>query len=303
MALPKDGFYHFLWPLPFQTDFVHNRVPQPNILLNHARFNAEPLTALMPKTTKYITILRYPATQFNSLFKFMNLGKLISVNVNHKSTSLEYFLDNAFQILKILHQRNSQILINNPSLHLLRNPQLFDLGFDQSFSENEGYIRETIRGISEKFNFVLIMEYFDESLVLLKRKMCWNLEDIVYFKLNKQVTDEHLDLKDMNKITNWTKADLLLYKHFNESLWNEIKKEGKEFWQEVALLRKKNMILSKACLKTGVFTDKPYKGSSATIYGHSLKANISVSLKLLCERMIRSELKYVKHFRTIYQRI
>ena len=33
---------------------------------------------------------------------------------------------------------------------------------------------------------VLIMEYFDESLVLLKRELCWELDDVVYFKLNQR---------------------------------------------------------------------------------------------------------------------
>ena len=78
VALPMDGFYHFLWPLLFQTDFVQNRLPKPNILSNHARFNARPLMELMPDTTKFITILRHPATQFISLFKFMDLGGLIA---------------------------------------------------------------------------------------------------------------------------------------------------------------------------------------------------------------------------------
>lgn len=30
------------------------------------------------------------------------------------------------------------------------------------------------------------MEYFDESLILLKRELCWDLDDIVYFKFNQR---------------------------------------------------------------------------------------------------------------------
>jgi galactosylceramide sulfotransferase len=300
-----DDFHHFLWPLPFQKDFVQNKVPQPNILLNHARFNSRPLMELMPETTKYVTILRHPATQFTSLFKFMDLGGLIGAKGNHTSTiSLDYFLDNAFRILKTLHQHNSKILINNPSLYLLRNPQLFDLGFDQSFSENESHIREIIARISNKFHLVLIMEYFDESLVLLKRKMCWSLEDVVYFKLNKQIgmNEPYWNPGIRGKIMQWTKADVLLYEYFNKSLWNEIKNEGVSFWEEVALLRKKNRELSKTCLRAGVFIDRPYKGSTAIIYGYSLKTNISIAFKLSCKRMVRSEIKYIQYFRTIYHR-
>lgn len=47
-------------------------------------------------------------------------------------------------------------------------------------------IKKHIDELAEKIDLVLIMEYFDESLVLLKRELCWDLDDVVYFKLNKR---------------------------------------------------------------------------------------------------------------------
>lgn len=47
-------------------------------------------------------------------------------------------------------------------------------------------IKKHIDDLAEKMNLVLIMEYFDESLVLLKRELCWDLDDVVYFKLNQR---------------------------------------------------------------------------------------------------------------------
>ena len=47
-------------------------------------------------------------------------------------------------------------------------------------------IRKHIDDLAEKIDLVLIMEYFDESLVLLKRELCWDLDDVVYFKLNQR---------------------------------------------------------------------------------------------------------------------
>ena len=230
----------------------------------------------------------------------MDIGGIIA-GANNKSISLDYFLDNANRILNILHQHNSQILIEKPSLNLLRNPQLFDLGFDQSLSEDKNYIHKIIARISKQFHVVLIMEYFEESLVLLKRKMCWSLKDVVYFKLNQQIAKNE-DWKPgiQKKIMQWAKADVLLYEYFNKTLWDQIRNEGASFWDEVTLLRKWNKEMGKMCLQRGVFIDKPYIGSAAIIYGHSLKPNISTTLKLACNRMVRSEMKYVRHFRTIY---
>lgn len=33
------------------------------------------------------------------------------------------------------------------------------------------------------------MEYFDESLILLKRELCWDLDDIAYFKFNQRAQE------------------------------------------------------------------------------------------------------------------
>ena len=34
--------------------------------------------------------------------------------------------------------------------------------------------------VKREMDFVLITEYMDESLVLLKRKWCWDVKDILY---------------------------------------------------------------------------------------------------------------------------
>ena len=47
-------------------------------------------------------------------------------------------------------------------------------------------ISKHIDDLSEKIDLVLIVEYFDESLILLKRELCWELDDVVYFKLNQR---------------------------------------------------------------------------------------------------------------------
>ena len=49
-------------------------------------------------------------------------------------------------------------------------------------SDHEHKIRfeEFLEFIKREMDFVLITEYMDESLVLLKRQWCWDLKDILY---------------------------------------------------------------------------------------------------------------------------
>lgn len=63
---------------------------------------------------------------------------------------------------------------------------MFDLGLQHKYYNDPATIRKHINDLAEKIDLVLIMEYFDESLVLLKRELCWDLDDVVYFKLNQR---------------------------------------------------------------------------------------------------------------------
>ena len=64
--------------------------------------------------------------------------------------------------------------------------QIFDLGLQHKYYNDPVMISKHIDDLSEKIDLVLIVEYFDESLILLKRELCWELDDVVYFKLNQR---------------------------------------------------------------------------------------------------------------------
>ena len=73
----------------------------------------------------------------------------------------------------------------------------FDLGLEHSSYSNEEKIQEFIDKLKKQLDLVLINEFIDESLVLLKRLLCWSLDDIIYLRHNvrndgfrNHVTDE-----------------------------------------------------------------------------------------------------------------
>ena len=49
-------------------------------------------------------------------------------------------------------------------------------------------IAKVIDTVEKEFQLVMISDYMFESLVLLKDELCWDLEDVVYFTLTKEVT-------------------------------------------------------------------------------------------------------------------
>lgn len=69
-------------------------------------------------------------------------------------------------------------------MYTLRNGMSFDFGLEfEEFDKIEVIINFIIL-VEKDFQLVLIMEYFDEFLILLKWLFCWSLDDIFYLKYN-----------------------------------------------------------------------------------------------------------------------
>ncbi|KAL9975295.1 hypothetical protein ACROYT_G012447 [Oculina patagonica] len=300
-ALPSVRVtYSFFWPRPFQLRFAQAFGRAPNILCNHARYNRIPMNWLFPKeTTRYITLLREPTQHFESIFNFFRLEKrfLGLRNVlsqqqqqQQQHPPLQAFLQNATFYLQ--QAKNITGVVN-----LIKNPALFDLGLDTKYHSNLTVVKNYIRFLKKEFDLVMLMEHFDESLVLLKRRFCWKIEDILYFKLNERM-DKHKqsvpsDVKEM--IRTWNMGDVLLYNFFNYTLWKMIKEEGPDFFTDLALFRKELESIKRACLREGNFLTKPYAGR--LVQGYAIKANISKELNETCSKMIKNEIPYLDHHR------
>lgn len=176
----------------------------------------------------------------------------------------------------------------------------FDLGLEKEQYFTDKKIKEALNEIDGSFHLVLLMEYFDESLILLARELCWDIRDVVYFRLNqRKSSDANTNLSEelVQKIRQWNRADVLLYNYFNRTFWNKIEKLGNMFWIDVHRLRNYNKMLEEECLLPGEHFGKAYAKQSKFIQGYALKENITPQLRLLCEKMITNEIDYMEYLR------
>ena len=116
------------------------------------------------------------------------------------------------------------------------NRMSFDLGLPPNHFHNPQKIKEFITGISANFHMVLLMEYFDESMVLLRRRLCWQTPDILYIKRNAgdnrpriRVTSEQRERFHRYRAS----ADSALYDYFRPRFWRMVRDEGSDFFEEV----------------------------------------------------------------------
>ena len=178
------------------------------------------------------------------------------------------------------------------SLNLIKNSMLFDLGLRPADYHKPDLVRDTVREIDAKFTLVLVYEHLDESLVLLKRKLCWQLDDILHLKFlyldKEKFARRNITEEQKRQVRTWNAADVMLYEYFNKTLWKSIGDGGNSFRQDLTEFRGIQTAIEKDCL-----------GNVTIDSGNKFVVNPDVSPfnRYLCEKLMTDELQYLNYFR------
>lgn len=93
------------------------------------------------------------------------------------------------------------------------------------------YPQEIADYIIDYYDLILITEYFDESLILLKNLLSLDFTDIVYLKAKenskKKFTQEDLSQETKELILKRQNIDSVLYNTANATLWRKIDHFGR----------------------------------------------------------------------------
>ena len=277
------------WPNRFRLKHALPRNGiQPNFLCGHTRYNKKTMHHLFPKdTSMYITILRDPVDQFESVFNYVELGAVFGLGKD-PTESIKSFLKNGIGFGNITISRSSV---------LSRNPMMFDFGLDYQFYQNLTAIKEYIAFLEKEFDLVMIMEYFDESMVLMKRLLCWEFEDFFHIQSNARVDQERAEMSDNLKenIKRWNKADTLLYEHFNRTFWRQIKLEGEGFYDDLKTFQRMNKEMNRRCFSGALTRQLVY--ADKYVKSPVLNPNLPAEVKEKCEKMTRNENTYLTYLR------
>ena len=107
-----------------------------------------------------------------------------------------------------------------------------------------------VDSIAEDFEHMAIAEYPDESLIVMRRKLCWEISDILYLPLNARnykAKMAPLDPKLSGKLRDWSRVDTELYSIFNKTLWKQISDYGPDLWDEVKFYKVQKQKINEFC--------------------------------------------------------
>ena len=53
--------------------------------------------------------------------------------------------------------------------------------------------------MDQQFTLILITDFFDESLIMMKHLLCWDWDDIVYIKFKMRIEEAKAEVNNMSK--------------------------------------------------------------------------------------------------------
>ncbi|XP_035661416.1 galactosylceramide sulfotransferase-like isoform X1 [Branchiostoma floridae] len=230
---------------------------QYDMLTYHTIYDREKYIKLVGQEASFITILREPLSHLKSQFNFYNFVQRF--NISGKEP-FDKFLEDIEMYDK-----------SKPSHLGSRSPMSYDLGMPRdiivditqhSYQRIHGqplntttvrYIQDFLKKLSKEMDLVMIMEYFDESLVMLKRLMCWELKDILYYKalsFEYATKEKQVPPTLVENHRKWDTVDYHLYEHFVKIFKQKKKDIGLDFTREVENFQKINMAVRIHCSET-----------------------------------------------------
>lgn len=217
-ALPRKGVIISLWrhqPLRLMEPPAGKSY---DILCSHAVYSRQLMDNVMAKDTVYMGIVREPLSLLQSAAYFF------FPNIIPGENKLRSFLQNP-EIVK-----NTRLLINTMSYE-------FDLPEDDFYNVTK--IQHHLEVLDREFSVIIVMEKMEESLLLIRRLMCWRLQDILYIPRNSNSKKPELSLthNEKEKLRQLSKADMLLYQFSVKRLDKQISEQSSDIWEELKLYK------------------------------------------------------------------
>ena len=215
-----DAMVRFLSP-----KFVVGNSKKYNMHGQHSRYDKNVIPQILLAPYANVTFVRHPVIHLRS---WLYAYKLVqSLRLKGPDPVVD-FLSN----LDVYRERRG--------VKRTKNPMANELRMDTISDENSLLFQQSLREIDRTF-IIGLTEYYTESLVLLKRRLCWDLRDVIHVPLRRtgyQRPVEDRENKLLGMACAWSNLDCQLYDYFNRSFWEAISKEGPGFHDEVTHLNR-----------------------------------------------------------------
>lgn len=253
-----------------------------DMFLFHSIWRYHEMEKVLPEAS-YITLLRDPVDCFESNYVYMGLEKAFKMDIN-----------------EFAEKKASTGMVRRTTAIIGKNQLLWDLGLNGQDMESRELVQKRINETDEEFDLVMIVEKFDESLILLQDLLCWDLEDLTYLKQNERIAEKKSKITEATRkiLTKWLWADYMLYDHHKAVFEKKIKDYGmNKMDKKIKTLALLNEKLKASCVKEKADNDKltgEFRMALNIVYGYVIDDS-----KPWCALFARSEPNFYKQIRDV----
>merc|ERR1712226_549284 len=158
VGLPLEGKWELGgYPAYIDKRLIDPELPGYNILGHHFRFNKQKLDEFMNPDTKYVTIIRSPVDNVESVFGFFQDQEPFMHWMEEIETT---------QRLGTFYADPTRFFNHDTDWYMRsKNYMCFDIGYSVEM-DDDAIIDQKIAVMEQQLTFVLLTDYFDESLIL-----------------------------------------------------------------------------------------------------------------------------------------
>lgn len=253
-----------------------------DMFLFHSVWRHKEVKKFLPTAT-YITLLRDPVDCFESNYVYMGLEKAYKMDINQFAES-----------------KAARGMLRRPVSIIGKNQELWDLGMSANDMESRELVQRKINETEKEFDLVMIVERFDESMVLLQDLLCWELEDLTYLKQNERKAEKKSKItrKTREILTKWLWADYMLYNHFKAKFEQRVRSYGVDkMVKQVNTLQLLNEKVKASCVIEKAGNDRlegEFRMALNIVYGYVIDDS-----KPWCNLFARSEPNFFKQIRDV----
>ena len=313
VVLPVKKALYLGWPYPITPLDYRPSARGYNLLVEHAIYNGTFMRKLMNPGSVFVTMIRQPLDLFVSTLHYFNVFELANVTAKHGMKAVQAYLRNIDRYESVYKSPAAApkrycipdgfSITKNLLSHCLGMPMGFPPGRQNIKDDLDAVVRH-IKNLDSEFLLVMIVEYFEESLVLLKRLMCWDVKDVLYHSSNlgsyrKNISSHQLTRSDRDLHMRWSRVDYVLYGHFNRTFWRKVRLQGDGFRQEVLYFREVQQRVVRFCQALTSYKESSIRfpetvwSPAFTFSSDECQLMVSPLLEMLKKRYDEEESKYV----------
>lgn len=274
----------------------YNIEPRPpnksfDILCSHVIYNYNAFRAIMPRDTVFLASVREPFEYFISTLHYFRPSYIFNISDPDP--------------ISVYLQSPARYEPQKVKYSMTNNRMAFELGFPKELfhSRNLVGVNDYLMKLDREMDMILVVERLEESVVLLRRLLHWQLQDILYLPKNtfkdmrnetKQKLNKNFIIRNdsKEKYMRWAHLDYMLYDFAVQRLDRQIQNQSPDFQDEVRHFKLVRGRLQEFCMQTS----RPYRPDTLIIpssaWNHEFVAD-----SLMCAQMTLIERKFINEVR------